>query len=97
MEVRVVRQRGHAVHRLSVCGDDSLGFFRRFGGMTPREDFDCVFDARAISFDGRRSDGSLGGGKPAQCARPGLRRVAEMLRQVAAQSVKLGQTALQRG
>src|SRR6266478_878290 len=65
--------------------------------MASGEDFDRILDACTIAFDGRRADGRLRRGEPAQRSRPRLRGVAQVVCQVATQYVKLVEATHQAG
>src|SRR6266700_4226781 len=97
LKTTVVRQDGDTIHRLGISGDDPLGLVRGAGRVPPGQDLDRVLETRAVALDRGRPDGGLGRGQPAQGARPRLRRVAQVLRQVAAQLVELFQATKDRG
>src|SRR5712692_6677621 len=65
--------------------------------MPSGEDFDRILDACAITFDGRRTDGSFRRGEPAERSRPRLRGVAQVVCQVATQYIKLVEATHQAG
>src|SRR5260370_4310367 len=65
--------------------------------MASGEDFDRILDACTIAFDGRRADGRLRRGEPAQRSRPRLRGVAQVVCKVATQYVKLVEATHQAG
>ena len=89
MEAAVVGQHGDPIHGLRVGGDNPLRLVRGAGRVPPGKDLDGVLETRAVALDRGRPDSGLGRRQPAQRARPRLRRVAEVLRQVAAKLVKL--------